>query len=1085
MRHLFVTLGSLHVQQLKNISPSLLVTTDILYSLYSNLVGYPSTTTGALPNPAQAEFFFPELVELKIFAETIMTESLNILNYLGPNSISLKVIEIGSDGSITTIPTVIGMGLPKLTTFRLEGSVIQQNLSFNFGPTVQTVKFYLMGRLSIGATTPIHTNLEDLYITFILPSSESFLFEAATFPKLYSLTLYPNYDDDNILLDVAINAPISILTLSAYQYTVNLLTQLTSFTNLHTLIFTSASFTEFPLSAYPNSLKTIQASSGNLTTFPNVPLSLTSYQFPNNKLQGTIPWNRFDNTKNIIFNVKNNPLITTTSVPQSFCSNRLFISGCPSITTVPECFLCYRLSPQSVQTDVIPGPNFQCNIALDSTMIYTVMGKGNVTGSLIGYGNTINNRYLLRPIIPNKYLQFTDTLKQVGPPRTIELTLDAMYPSYAYNFTVLEIGIDMLSPWYRQLPTGVVQFVAYAFNFNSYLPHTFKINGRIDCIVDGAIILNTYFNCNTTGLSFKRNDIVSFSISNGYFSQDLLIDIAAFYPSNVTLFYYDSLIKVGSNYIFNGEFGNGGGTLVVYFNGDPSICTVMIKDTDNVQCTQTKYWSGIGLTNITISVDGFWSAPILANLSSLESLCNTTGCSGHGTCDENGNCVCNTGYYSDKCSEKYPTFRSGEYDLNDRKLISIYGDFGPFNQTIVSITLNNTDCQVTYKSQSLINCTLVSEPTDGLALVRLTVDNSTNNGNNWIYFKPSQSQGSGSGSDSDGSGGELTYPFNCYGHGQCINGKCKCDSGYSSIDNCLTKTSNHTNTPNTTSPTTSFDIDGIDFQFEMIAIQEIDTDDNIINEVLTNSWSSTILTDNQTQTTTVNYQLNNSDTTTTTALVTATISFSQQPRDIQFGSQLLHIDANSIKLSVNISNWTFNTFLTTLRVIFKTTINNDQSIEFDCQDVNIDTLTYEQLSESIQYLRVVKDNIQFTGRFIDYVLSDGRPTFSRTSIVNKTDDSNDQSTILIGISMPQSSESILDPDFTPLLNNKSSDSGCDSKSNTWRIIVGVVVGVSGAVAIGVASIILIKKKRIIKRHNKNMQHKLSTIYFSKSGYWLK
>ncbi|EGG15887.1 hypothetical protein DFA_09556 [Cavenderia fasciculata] len=327
--------------------------------------------------------------------------------------------------------------------------------------------------------------------------------------------------------------------------------------------------------------------------------------------------------------------------------------------------------------------------------------------------------------------------------------------------------------------------------------------------------------------------------------------------------------------------------VVVSFNGDTSACRVTLYNDTRVECVQTKTLTS-GMQAITVSIYGFTSNVIFANLTIPQSECLNTGCSGHGLCNQNGTCFCDTGYYSVICSEKYPTFKSGEYDLNDRKLISIYGDFGPFNQLAVSITLNSTVCQATYKSQTLINCTLVSEPTDGLALVKLTVDNSTNNGNNWIYFKPS-SQGSGSGSDSGSDSNELTCPFNCYGHGQCINGKCKCDTGYSSIDNCLTKTTNHTVTPNTTSPTTSFDIDGIDFQFEMIAIQEIDTDDNIVNEVLTNNWNSTIIVNNRTQATTVNYQLNNSD---TTALVTATISFSQQPRDIQFGSQLLHIDAN-------------------------------------------------------------------------------------------------------------------------------------------------------------------------------------------------
>ncbi|EGG22322.1 hypothetical protein DFA_04440 [Cavenderia fasciculata] len=497
-----------------------------------------------------------------------------------------------------------------------------------------------------------------------------------------------------------------------------------SVTRIPTAFIVTSSFTEFPLSVYPDTLESIKSRNGDLTTFPNVPQSVSSYEFPNNKLQGAIPWNIFQNTNNILFDISNNPLITSTSVPQSFCSNKLRIRGCPSITSVPDCFLCYRLNTIAVQIDIIPDPDFQCNIVLDSTMIYTVKGSGNITGENIGYGNNVDNRYLLRPLISNKHLSFFDGLREVGPPRTVALTLDSMYPSYTYNFTVVEVAIEMESLLYRQLPTGVVQFRAFVYNFNAYIPHTFKINGRVD----------------------------------------------SFYPSNETLVSWDNIIKVGSNYSFTGYFGLGSGrSVAVYFNGDPSICTVFNISSGVVECNQTKYWSGIGLTNITINVNGFWSTPIFANLSSLESLCNTTGCSGHGICDQYGVCVCDTGYYSDKCLGKYPTFASGSYDLNNRKLISIYGDFGPYNQTIVSIKLNDTDCQVTSKSQSLINCTLVSDPSDGLALVRLTVDNSTNNGNNWIYF---HHRSSGSGSDSN----ELTCPFNCYGHGQCINGKCKCDT---------------------------------------------------------------------------------------------------------------------------------------------------------------------------------------------------------------------------------------------------------------------------------------------------------------------
>ncbi|EGG15884.1 EGF-like domain-containing protein [Cavenderia fasciculata] len=1059
------------------------------------MLSYPTTAVAGLPNSGLSQFNFPELEELDIIAMQAVVADINILDLIMGSSPKLQRLRLRSDPKVTLLPSGFWSSLPMLSYFSVEGAMFQQYLVFNFGPTITELTFGITGALIVDQSTPVHTKLTKLNINAkLLAIPQTFAFTNQSFPALTTLTITPVLGSQPLALHCNASSITSLTVASQVEVHINLLypqslislfasgystlsPPLINFTNLLSLELSQSTLSSLQLTKYPDSLALIDVSETNLVAFPNIPVNnLKSVTYDKNQLQGAIPWNNFQNANNILLDVSFNTGLTTI-VPESFCNNRLYIDGCPLITDLPECFKCYQNNRFYVRTDIVLDPGFTCNITFNSTMLYTVFGQAALYGTNIGYGS-FDNRYLLVAEIPNKQLIFADSLIEVGPPRNITLVMDGHYPEYKFNFTVLEVGIKIpahLGVYYEQIPPGIVQFHVFVEVINPYLQHNITINDNINCLITGVVSKGNYLYCNVTGHSFKQGDNLKYTITNPYYIVHEYLTISSFYPTDVSLNFYDSIISVGSRYGFIGNYGNGPmNQTIIYFNGDPSICIVTLKSFTNIQCNQTKYWQG-GETNITISVDGFMSTPIIVDLTSLESLCNDTGCSGHGTCNQNGNCICDTGYYSDTCSEKYPTFSSGEYDENDRKLISIYGDFGPFNQTIVSITLNSTDCQATYKSQSLINCTLVSEPTDGLALVRLTVDNSTNNGNNWIYFKPS-SQSSGSGSDSDGSGGELTCPFNCYGHGQCINGKCKCDTGYSSIDNCLTKTTNHTITPNTTSPTTSFDIDGIDFQFEMIAIQEIDTDDNIINQVLTNSWISTILIDSQTQTTTVNYQLNNSDTITTTALVTATISFSQQPRDIQFGSQQLHIDANSIKLSVNISNWTFNTFLTTLRVIFKTTINNDQSIEFDCQDVNIDTLSYDQLSNNIQYLRVVKDNIQFTGRFIDYVLSDGRPTFSRTSIVNKTASLDDQqSALLIGISMPQSSESILDPDFTPLLIDKSADSGCDSKSNTWRIIVGVVVGVAGAVAIGVASIILIKKKNTAKRFNNDMQYKLDRI----------
>ncbi|EGG14883.1 hypothetical protein DFA_10756 [Cavenderia fasciculata] len=183
---------------------------------------------------------------------------------------------------------------------------------------------------------------------------------------------------------------------------------------------------------------------------------------------------------------------------------------------------------------------------------------------------------------------------------------------------------------------------------------------------------------------------------------------------------------------------------------------------------------------------------------------------------------------------------------------------------------------------------------------------------------------------------------NCYGNGQCVdnNGVCG-DQGYDPADNCRTKFAPIKPNINNTSPTASFDMDGIDFELEMVSIQELDLEQAVLKEIATLEWTSTII-EKTTTLTNVYYQL---DTTTSLInsppLVTANISFSTIARSIAFGLQQLTINPNSIKLAVNISSWTFESNLSYLRVVFKTKINNKQSYTFDCEEHSIDALSFD------------------------------------------------------------------------------------------------------------------------------------------------
>ncbi|EGG17815.1 hypothetical protein DFA_08816 [Cavenderia fasciculata] len=431
-----------------------------------------------------------------------------------------------------------------------------------------------------------------------------------------------------------------------------------------------------------------------------------------------------------------------------------------------------------------------------------------------------------------------------------------------------------------------------------------------------------------------------------------------------------------------------------------------------------------------------------------------------------------------------PIVTSTDYSMETQTL-ELYGTFGPLFNFPLIIKVSNLTCRIVTSSVSLMKCELDTVPKPGPATLFVSIGGFDFISSSLLYFQPN-SDNSGSSTTtttSSTTGGSKETPqqicsrltYNCYGHGQCDNnGICQCNENYNQIDNCLTKYINTTIKPNTTNPTVSFDIDGIDFQFEIYSIQELDYDGSILQELLlTNqTWNVSINTDNIT--TFANYQLFlGNDSIYETLLVSSDLSFSSIGRNVIFGDTELVLVPNAIKVGFSISNWQYQSNVATLRAVFKSIINNNQTISVDCdnQQQSIDSFTKDQLSESIQYLRVVKDNIQFNGRFIDFVLSDGRKTYSKTELISLTPTNNDQSIALIGINLPQCKSCQLDPDFTPLIIEKNNDN-CSSPSKTWRIIVGVVVGGVAVAAVAIGTIILIKKK-VAKKHYESKLNKLN------------
>ncbi|EGG24918.1 hypothetical protein DFA_03163 [Cavenderia fasciculata] len=548
---------------------------------------------------------------------------------------------------------------------------------------------------------------------------------------------------------------------------------------------------------------------------------------------------------------------------------------------------------------------------------------------------------------------------------------------------------------------------------------------------------------------------------------------SSIYPSLNYVYSGGSYWAPGSIIQFSGDFGPNNVTSSVEFNnpdGSKSICTVVSWLTQVLTCKleQTPITENrIATANITIN--GFWVVSKFVIVTVLDE-CNqiTNHCSGNGVCNNQGICDCyiNQRSYYNNCTKPYPFINSGI--VNDQnttqRSISLFGDFGPFTLANVTIKINHTMNCIFNQSESTqfqMNCQLVSSPTTfGPASAQLDLNGLTFDSTTYIIKFIDNSPPTGTTSTSTSTSGGTKTPKeiceettqNCYGHGTCnVNGVCQCEDKYNPVDNCLTKFADNTTfNPNTTSPTTKIEVDGVEFGFEIVAIQEIGLDNEILKELLTDSWITNITTTNSVINAVYDLVIANTSLLNTTS-VTVNISFSQQPRTVTFGNQQLSIGPNSIKLAVSINGWHYYSNFATLRLVMKTTVNNDQSIEYDCQETKIDPFSYDNYG-TLQYLRVLKDNIQFNGRFLDFALADGRTTYSQTLLINQTTIDSDQSSAMIGITLPQCQQCILDPDFTPLLvvNDKS---GSCSDDNKWKIIVGCVVGGLGLVAIAVGAVI--------------------------------
>ncbi|EGG25250.1 hypothetical protein DFA_03498 [Cavenderia fasciculata] len=385
------------------------------------------------------------------------------------------------------------------------------------------------------------------------------------------------------------------------------------------------------------------------------------------------------------------------------------------------------------------------------------------------------------------------------------------------------------------------------------------------------------------------------------------------------------------------------------------------------------------------------------------------------------------------------------------QLLTLYGNFGPTTNTL-SVTLNNTlGCTILSRSTNIIECSFASTLLPGPASLQVTVQGYTVSWNDLVNIPFPSTINLKQKCIDDTS--------NCYGHGQCNDlGVCVCETNY--VDNCrYNNNPNVTFIQNNTRPVATFELDGYQFFFDMVSIQELGIDGEIVKELVVDQWN---VTDNSSGgLTSLDYQLVINTTTHPNLQLTnvsTLIEYSNQDRQVAFGDSMLTVGANSIKVGVNITGWKYESILSHLRIVFSTVVNNEQSI-LSCDDGSVPTFE-EMFGGGDSYLRVIKNNTQFYGRFLSYSYSDGRKSYSKNELISTTPIPTlpHSSLALIGVHVGgQCSSCLLDPDFSALVvNNEQPDCSTSSSSNTWKIIVGVVVGGAVLIAFSIAAIVYVR-----------------------------
>ncbi|KAM9992982.1 hypothetical protein ACTFIY_010438 [Dictyostelium cf. discoideum] len=439
----------------------------------------------------------------------------------------------------------------------------------------------------------------------------------------------------------------------------------------------------------------------------------------------------------------------------------------------------------------------------------------------------------------------------------------------------------------------------------------------------------------------------------------------------------------------------------------------------------------------------------------------------NGKCNPSlGKCICNSDYMGSDCSIPLQYLTSIVPIIsNSEGTVQLFGLFGNVNDGI-SVEIGGRNCNITFINSQTINCTL----NGGSGLVSVNV---TQNGYTWFkknyfnYIIPIQN-----------------CPNNCnsgktsVAGGTCDTniGQCICNNGFVGID-CSPQTQEtvipiSNSSVNLTTGVSKITNEQTNYEIKVIALLEIDFNGNtVLNHPLVNNWNI----DENESTKQGQYAFSQLLDTNKNCKVVTIIEEVSKDTQYSFAGVNFLVFANSLKLTISINNYTYISSLNSLQlqieslvsILPTTTTNkennckNDESSSLNTTSIDTSGISTDTI---LNYITIEKNNKIFTGRFINKLLSDGRPTFFSSQVVNRNNES-----LIVGLNIPHCSFCVVDPDFSVLVSSSfktttttTTTTDCETNNkNNWKIPVAVVISVVGFSMIVLISMIIFKKHRTL------------------------